>query len=326
MSRTRRNPGLLLAAVLAAGLALAACAPGATSSPEAYPSDDVRLIVPYTAGGPTDIAARALARYLEAELGQPVVVQNEPGASGATAYQDLVSSEPDGHTLSMTALPTAVLNYLNNDVGYTREDLAPVGVVTQVPSALLVPAESPYQDLAALFADARARPGELTVGTPGATNTHAAETRRITRLYGVPLTVLPFNGNAEVLTALLGGNTTAGFVNVSQDMLPSIESGRLRVLAVGTAQRLPYLDAPTFAEQGFPELDQSTTTFGVIAPAGTPGPVIARLEETMRAASQDPEVVAALDERYVPSEFIGSAGLADLFAQTEETFRGVVGG
>jgi tripartite-type tricarboxylate transporter receptor subunit TctC len=317
----------LLAAVLTAGLVLAACGQGSGSGdPGAYPSEPIRMLVPYTAGGPTDIAARSLAMYMESTLGQPVVVENEPGASGSTAYQELLSSDPDGHTLSMTALPTAVLNYLVNDVGYTREDFAPIGVITQVPSALVVPATSSYADLAALFADARTDSAKVTVGTPGATNTHAAETRRISQLYDVPLTVLPFNGNQEVLTALLGGNTTAGFVNVSQDMLPSIESGALRVLAVGTEQRLPYLDAPTFVEQGYPEITESTTTFGVIAPAGTPAPVIARLEETMRAASADAGVRRGLDERYVPGQFMGSAELAALFAETEQTFRGVASG
>jgi tripartite-type tricarboxylate transporter receptor subunit TctC len=320
-----RSPRLV-AALLSAGLALAACGGQSSGSSEPYPSEEIRLLVPYTAGGPTDIAARALGRYMEGELGQTVIVENQPGASGATAYQELISSEADGYTLSMTALPTAVLNYLSNDVGYTREDLAPVGVVTKVPSAIVVPANSPYQDLQSLFADAKANPQKVKVGTPGATNTHAAETRRITKLYDVPLTVLPFDGNSEVQTALLGGNVTAGFVNVSQDMLPAIESGDLRVLAVGSEERLPYLDAPTFVELGYPELTQSTTTFGVLAPAGTPGPVVQRLEGVLRSASKDPEVVKALDERYVPEEFIGSAGLRDLFVQTEETFRDVVGG
>jgi tripartite-type tricarboxylate transporter receptor subunit TctC len=317
---------LRLAAALAAALLLAACGGQRSDEPEAYPSDQIRLIVPYTAGGPTDIAARALGRYMEGALGQTVVVENLPGASGSTAYLELLSGEPDGYTVSMTALPTAVLNYLANDVGYTREDFAPVGVITQVPSALVVPADSPYADLEALFAAARSDPALVSVGTPGATNTHAAETRRITQLHGVPLTVVPFNGAQEVLAALLGGNVVAGFVNASQDMLPAIESGQLRVLAVGTEERLPYIDAPTFVEQGYPDITQSTTTFGVIAPAGTPQPVIARLEETMRAASADPETRRGLDERYVPEQFMGSADLAALFAETEQTFQGVASG
>jgi tripartite-type tricarboxylate transporter receptor subunit TctC len=315
-----------LAALLVTTAALAGCAEDSTSVAAAdYPSEDIRLLVPYTAGGPTDIAARAVGAHLEGELGRPVVVENLPGASGATAYVEMISAEPDGHTLSMTALPTAVLNYLSNDVGYTREDLAPVGVVTQVPSGIVVPADSPYQDVESLFAAARQDPQAITVGTPGATNTHAAETRRITQLYDIPLTVVPFEGNSEVQTALLGGNVSAGFANLSQDLLPAIEAGDLRVLAVGTEERLDYVDAPTFVEAGYPELVQSTTTFGVIAPAGTPEEVVATLEDALRSAGEDEAVVEALDPRYVPEEFLGSADLADLFAETEETFRGVVG-
>ena len=316
----------LLTALLVTTAALAGCAEDSSSVAAAdYPSEDVRLLVPYTAGGPTDIAARAVGAHLEGELGRPVVVENLPGASGATAYVEMISAEPDGHTLSMTALPTAVLNYLSNDVGYTREDLAPVGVVTQVPSGIVVPADSPYQDVESLFEAARQDPQAITVGTPGATNTHAAETRRITQLYDIPLTVVPFEGNSEVQTALLGGNVSAGFANLSQDLLPAIEAGDLRVLAVGTDERLDYVDAPTLVEAGYPELTQSTTTFGVIAPAGTPEEVVATLEDALRSASEDPAVVEALDPRYVPEEFLGSQDLADLFAETEGTFRGVVG-
>lgn len=316
----------LLTALLVTTAALAGCAEDSSSVAAAdYPSEDIRLLVPYTAGGPTDIAARAVGAHLEGELGRPVVVENLPGASGATAYVEMISAEPDGHTLSMTALPTAVLNYLSNDVGYTREDLAPVGVVTQVPSGIVVPADSPYQDVESLFEAARQDPQAITVGTPGATNTHAAETQRITQLYDIPLTVVPFEGNSEVQTALLGGNVSAGFANLSQDLLPAIEAGDLRVLAVGTEERLDYVDAPTLVESGYPELTQSTTTFGVIAPAGTPEEVVATLEDALRSAGEDEAVVEALDPRYVPEEFLGSAELADLFAETEETFRGVVG-
>ena len=324
-----------LAALLVTAAALTGCAEqsgggdggdGGGAAAADYPSEDIRLIVPYAAGGPTDIAARALGAHLEDELGQPVVVENLPGASGATAYIELISAEPDGHTLSMTALPTAVLNYPTADVGYTREDFAPVGVVTQVPSGIVVPANSPHQDLESLFEAARSNPDSIGVATPGATNTHAAETRRITELYDVPLIVVPFDGNSEVKTALLGGNVPAGFVNLSQDMLPAIESGELRLFAVGTEERLDYVDAPTLAELGYPELVQSTTTFGVLAPAGTPDEVVATLEDAMRSAREDEEVVKALDARYVPKEFVGSAGLTELFVETEETFRDVVGG
>jgi len=120
-----RSPRVLAALLATTTAVLAGCAedPGSVAAAD-YPSEDIRLLVPYTAGGPTDIAARAVGAHLEEELGRPVVVENLPGASGATAYVAMLSAEPDGHTLSMTALPTAVLNYLSNDVGYTREDFA----------------------------------------------------------------------------------------------------------------------------------------------------------------------------------------------------------
>jgi tripartite-type tricarboxylate transporter receptor subunit TctC len=323
MTRLRLLP-LALAASLVAACGGGSDATSTTGGAAAdYPSERIRLIVPYTAGGPTDIAGRALGEFLQKDLGETVIVENKPGASGATGYQELISSPPDGHTISMLALPTAVLNYLSNDVGYTREDLVPIGVVTRVPSAVVVPADSPHQTAKDLFEAAKADPGSIGVGTPGATNTHAAETRRITREYDVPLTVVPFNGNAEVKTALLGGNVDAGFVNVSQDMLPAIESGQLRVLAVGTEERLRYVDAPTLAELGYPELTQSTTTFGLVAPKGTPEDVVSRLEESLRKALGDTAVVDKLEERYVPEEFLGSEDLAELFQQTEETFRDV---
>lgn len=322
-------------AALSAGLVLAACGGGSDTASgtgsdtgagsvaaASYPEQRIRLIVPYTAGGPTDIAARTIAQYMEKELGESVLVENKPGASGATAYQELIAAKPDGYTLSMFALPTAVLNYLTNDVGYTRESFIPVGSVTRVPSAIVVPASSPYQSAKELFEDAKANPGKVTVATPGATNTHAAETRRITKEYGIPLTVVPFNGNSEVQTALLGGNVSAGFVNVSQDLLPAIESGKLRALAVGTEERLDYVDAPTLVELGYPELTQSTTTFGVVAPKGTPEEVVSTLEATLQGALKEPSVVEKLDERYV-DEFLDSAELEALFAEIEETFKDV---
>ena len=312
-------------AALCAGLVLTACGGGGDGggpAADSFPTKRIRLIVPYTAGGPTDIAARAVAQYMDKQLGQTVLVENKPGASGATAYQELSASEPDGHTLSMFALPTAVLNYLSNDVGYTRESFVPVGSVTRVPSAIVVPADSPYRTARDLFEAAKAKPGTVTVGTPGATNTHAAETRRITKEYGVPLTVVPFNGNSEVQTALLGGNVVAGFVNVSQDILPAIESGTLRALAVGTEEELDYLKAPTLVDLGYPRLTQSTTTFGVVAPKGTPDAVVAELESTLEAALKDPAVVDKLDERYV-DDFLGRAELEALFADVEQTFKDV---
>jgi tripartite-type tricarboxylate transporter receptor subunit TctC len=319
---------LRLPVVLLTAAVLAACGGGDGGAEGAsggegtdYPSERIRLLVPYTAGGPTDIAARALGTYMEEELGETVIVENKPGASGATAYQELIASEADGHTLSMFALPTAVLNYLVNDVGYTAEDFIPVGSVTRVPSGILVPADSPYETAEELFQAAEDE-GGIDIGTPGATNTHAAETRRLSQEHDIPLTVVPFEGGSEVKAALLGGNVDAGFVNLSQDVLPSVESGELRALAVGTEERLDYVDAPTLVELGYEEFTQSTTTFGVVAPAGTPDDVVSTLEGVIEGALEDPEVVEQLDERYV-DDFLGREELEELFGAVEETFKDV---
>ncbi len=318
---------LRLPVVLLAAVVLAACGgDGGTEGASGgagtgYPSERIRLLVPYTAGGPTDIAARALGKYMEEELGETVIVENKPGASGATAYQELIASEADGHTLSMFALPTAVLNYLVNEVGYTAEDFIPVGSVTRVPSGILVPADSPYETAEELFEAAKDE-GGIDIGTPGATNTHAAETRRLSREHDIALTVIPFEGGSEVKAALLGGNVDAGFVNLSQDMLPSVESGELRALAVGTEERLDYVNAPTLVELGYPGFTQSTTTFGVVAPAGTPDDVVGTLEGAIQGALEDPEVVEQLDERYV-DDFLDREELEELFASVEETFKDV---
>lgn len=297
-----------LAALVAASAVMAACS-GAPDGPESagYPSEEIRVIVPYTAGGPTDLAARSIGTFLEGRLGQPVIVENMPGAAGSLAMNELVGSEPDGHTLTVVAAPSTVVTPMIQDVSYGPDDFATIGVITEVPSVLTVGADSPFPDAAALFAAARARPGEITVGTPGATTSQAIELRRLASEYGVEVTVVPFDGNAELTSALLGGNVDALLVNISQDIRGQIDAGKFRPLAISPAERVDYLPAtPTLAELGFPGLTYSTSLFGLGAPAGTPPAVVAELEDAMRAGLADPAVRAQLGEAYVPDDFIGA--------------------
>lgn len=273
-----------------------------------YPSEEVRIIVPYTAGGPTDLAARAMGGFLEQRLGRPVLVENRPGAAGSVAMTEFVAEEPDGHTLALIAAPSTVVTPLIQDVGYGPQDFDTVGVITEIPSVLAVGAGSPFPDARAFLDAARARPGELTVGTPGATTSQAIELRRLADQYGVRVTVVPFNGNAELIRAVLGGTVDAVFVNASQDIREQVAAGDFRPLAISPAQRVRYLpDTPTLAELGFPELTYSTSIFGLGAPAGTPPQIVAELEEAMRAGLADPAVRARLDEAYVPDRFVGAA-------------------
>jgi tripartite-type tricarboxylate transporter receptor subunit TctC len=296
------------AALVAAAALTLSCSGGGSKATDEYPSQEITVLVPYTAGGPTDLAARTMGTYLEKVLGEPVIVENVPGAAGSLAMNQLVSSKPDGHTLTLVAAPSTVVTPMIQDVSYGPEDFVPIGVITEVPSVLAVAAGSEYADATAFFTAARARPGELTVGTPGATTSQAIELRRLAGEYGVQVTVVPFNGNAELIQALLGGTVDALLVNVSQDIRAQFDAGVFRALAISPADRVDYLpDTPTLAELGFPTLTYSTSLFGLGAPAGTPPEIIARLEAAMRDGLADPAVRAQLDEAYVPDEFIGGA-------------------
>jgi tripartite-type tricarboxylate transporter receptor subunit TctC len=292
---------------VAAALTLS-CSGQPADAPDEYPTQEITVLVPYTAGGPTDLAARTMGAHLEKALGQPVIVENLPGAAGSVAMNELVASEPDGHTLTLVAAPSTVVTPMIEDVPYDADSFVTIGVITEVPSVLAVRGDSEYADAAAFFAAARQRPGELTVGTPGATTSQAIELRRLANEYGVQVTVVPFNGNAELVQAVLGGTVDAVLVNVSQDIRAQIAAGEFRPLAISPAERVEYLpDVPTLAELGFPGLTYSTSLFGLGAPAGTPPEIVARLESTMRDGLADPAVRQQLDEAYVPDEFIGSA-------------------
>ena len=295
------------AGIVAAAALAVACSGQAPDAPDEYPTQEITVLVPYTAGGPTDLAARTMGGYLEKALGQPVIVENLPGAAGSVAMNELVASEPDGHTLTLVAAPSTVVTPMIQDVPYDDRSFVTIGVITEVPSVLAVAGNSEFADAAAFFDAARQRPGELTVGTPGATTSQAIELRRLANEYGVQVTVVPFNGNAELIQALLGGSVDAVLVNVSQDIRAQFDAHAFRPLAISPAERVQYLpDVPTLAELGFPELTYSTSLFGLGAPAGTPPEIVERLETAMREGLADPAVRQQLDEAYVPDEFIGA--------------------
>ncbi|WP_219415089.1 tripartite tricarboxylate transporter substrate binding protein [Pseudonocardia nigra] len=316
----------MLAAVgLAALTLLAACGGGAQENAP-FPSESIRLIVPYAAGGPTDLTARAYGEFLEQDLGQPVVVENLPGGSGAVATQELIGSEPDGYTLALVTAGTTVLTPLANDVGYTAADITTIGVMSEVPSLFAVGANSQYQDIGALTDAARQQPGTVTLGVPGASTPQAIELQRMRDEFGVEFTVVPFNGNAEMTTALLGGNVDAVLINASQDVVENIEAGSFRPLAVSTEERLEWLpDTPTLVEAGFPGLTLSGSTFGLAGPAGMPDPVVTRLEDALRKAHSDPTVVETVGERYIGPEFRGADELRAILDNTQAVYEPILG-
>lgn len=313
--------------VVVAALALvAACGgPAGDRGDAAFPSGPIRLLVPFVAGGPTDLTSRAYGQFLEHELGQPVLVENKPGASGALATRELISAKPDGHTLALVTAGTMVLTPLANDVGYSTADITALGVMSEVPSVLVVGANSGYPDMAAFAAAARARPGAITVAVPGASTPQGIELRRLRELHRVEVTAVPFNGNAEMTTALLGGNVDAVLINASRDVTDNIDAGRFRPLAVSTEQRLDWLPAtPTLVEAGFTGLTLSGSTYGLAGPAGLPAPVAARLEAALRRGHTDPGVVAKIGERYLGPRFLDANELRAILDRTRAVYQPIL--
>ncbi|WP_244523785.1 tripartite tricarboxylate transporter substrate binding protein [Blastococcus sp. DSM 46786] len=299
---------------------------GGGGDASSYPTESIRMIVPYGAGGPTDLTTRTVGACIEEELGQTVVVENLPGGSGALATTELVAAEPDGYTLSLVTAGTMVLTPLANEVGYTKDDITPVGVMTEVPSVLAVGENSPYATAEDFFAAVEAQPGTVTVGTPGASTPQAIELQRLAEEHGVQVTAVPFNGNAEMTTALLGGNVDAVLINASSDVVQNIESGAFVPLVASPEERLSWLpDTPTFTELGYDGLTLSGSTFGLAGPAGLPDDVVSTLEDTLQTCLDKPEVQQTLGEEYVLEEFAGAEELGGVLDRTQEVYEPILG-
>jgi len=328
MHRRRLTVPALLAA---SALTIAGCGGGAEDEPTTggggedaaatYPTDDITLYVPYAAGGPTDLAARTVGDCLSTEFGQTVVVENREGASGSLGMQAMLNGGADGYSLSLIAVPATATNPLQQDVGYTNEDYVPIAAVTEIPSVLAVGEDSRFADAEALFQYAEENPGQVNVGVPGATTSQAMELQRMAEEYDVAVTAVPFTGNAEMTTALLGGNVDAIFINASQDVLENVDAGSFVPLAVSPAEQVDYLEGvPTLAELGFPELTSSVSVFGLAAPADTPADIVTTLEQTVSDCLEQPEVQDRLGEQYVPDEFIGTDAFADRIDEIVEAY------
>ncbi|WP_166533431.1 tripartite tricarboxylate transporter substrate binding protein [Blastococcus xanthinilyticus] len=324
-----RTPSAL-GSVLLLGL-LAACGGDdeAGTSEEAaasYPTEDIRMLVPYGAGGPTDLTTRTVGACIEEELGQPVVVENMEGGSGALAMTELAGAEPDGYTLSLVTAGTTVLTPLANDLDYTKDDFTPIGVMSEVPSVLAVGEGSRFTSAEDFFEAAEAEPGTLTVGVPGASTPQGIELQRLADEYDVQVTAVPFNGNAEMTTAILGGNVDAVLINASADVVENIDAGAFQPLVASSEERLSWLpDTPTFAELGYESLTLSGSTFGLAGPAGLPDEVVTTLEDTLQTCLGQDEVRQTIGEQYVREEFAGADELGSVLDDTQQAYEPILG-
>lgn len=278
---------------LVAALALAA---SGSAFAQAWPSRPISLIVPFAAGGTTDVLARALGERLTVALGQPVIVESKPGA-GATIGADYVSkAKADGHTLLIGAVHHTIASSVYKKLPYDfQRDLTPVTMIALVPNVLVVNAATPVKNVAELVAYVKAHPDKANFGSNGnGTAQHLIGTQ-FQQQTGTTLTHVAYKGSGPLATDLLGGQILMSFDTITP-VLPHIKAGKLRPLAVTTATRSAALpEVPTLQEAGLKDFNIGTW-FGVLAPAATPKDVVARLNTEMVKIIRSPEFAKRMDE------------------------------
>ncbi|HEY4066416.1 MAG TPA: tripartite tricarboxylate transporter substrate binding protein [Burkholderiaceae bacterium] len=299
-------------------LALGAAASAGTlpALADTWPSRPIRLIVPFPPGGTTDIIARLVGQKLSEALGQPVVVDNRAGAGGIMGSDNVAKSPPDGYMLLMASSgPIVIVPALQPKLGYDPvRDFAPVSIIGTVPTMLVVNPNVPAKNVAELIALAKARPGKLNFASTGIGATPHLAGELFKSMAGVDIGHIPYKGSAPALTDVMGGQVDMMFEQISAAM-PYAQSGKLRALAVGSAKRVAALpDLPTISESGLPGFDV-VSWFGIMAPGGTPAPIVARLNAELVKIMHQPEVANRLTS--LGAEPSGTSSQA--FAQTIES-------
>ena len=295
--------------VLLLGIALA---PSMLQAQDAWPARPITFLVPYGAGGYTDLVARLAARYVEKALGKPVIVDYRTGAGGIVGTQAVVNAAADGYTFcvcSIGAISIAPFDP-NQKVGYDPlRDLAPVGVVSSIAQVIIVKKDLPAHTLAELVSYAKAHPGKLNYGSSGAGGLTHYSVELFQARTGTKVVHIPFKGGAPSSAAVVSGDVDFSFANMT-DGLPQVQAGTVRGLAVTSLKRSPYLpDLPSVNEALLPDFSVETWN-GVMAPSKTPEPIVRKLSEILIKMADDPEV----------KDIMAKAG-ADTVKTTPEQFR-----
>lgn len=293
MTRSRRTLApkrrLLTVAVLAAGIV--AATPFAARAQAAFPSKPITIVVGFSPGGTTDTLARIVGQYMSRDFGQSVIIDNRPGAGGNIGTQLVARAQPDGYTLLMGTVGTHAINQsLYKKLAFDPiKDFQPISRVALVPNLLVAHPSQPFKTVKELIAHAKANPGKINFASSGSGTSIHLSAEMFNQMAGTDMQHIPYKGSAPALTDLLAGQTALMFDNMPS-VIGHVRAGKLRPIAVTTPQRSPALpDVPTIAEAGVPGYS-ATSWFGILAPAGTPAPVVARLNATILKALADPEV------------------------------------
>lgn len=290
-----------------AGALLLLAAP--LSMAQAWPARPIRLVVPFPPGGLIDNMARLVGSRLSQELGQPVVIDNKPGAGGNVGAAEVARAPADGYTLLMASPALTISPAIYKNLPYQPSQLAPVALLGRVPNVLLVNPASGIGKVQDLVGRAKAKPGQLNYASNGNGTSLHLSAELFKRRSETFITHVPYRGAAAAITALLSGEVDMMFDNLPS-AIGQIQAGKLRALAVTTAQRSSALpDVPTLAEAGMEGFNVSAW-FGVAAPAGLPAPVATRLADALQKVVQQPEVAAAMQRQGADPAFMDAASAA----------------
>ena len=273
---------------------LALCAASALAQAQSWPAKPIHFIVPFGPGS-TDILARMLAPKAGAALGQPIVVENRPGATGNVGSLQVAKSPADGYTLLFGAAAAQAVNpSLYSNIGYDPlKDLAPVILVASIPNVVIVNPKLPIKSIADLIAAAKAKPNELNYSSNGSGSSQHMAAALFESLTGVKMVHIPYKGSSEGIVAVVRGDVNVMFANLPP-ALPLISDGRVRPIAVTSPKRVASLpNLPTVAEAGVPGFDVSAW-FAIFVPAATPHDIVQRLNKEFGAALADPDIHAKL--------------------------------
>jgi tripartite-type tricarboxylate transporter receptor subunit TctC len=276
-----------------AGLALAlaiASVSGTVHAQDAWPSRPITFVVPYAAGGYTDLVARLTARYVEKALGKPVVIENRAAAGGIVGTQTVANAAPDGYTFCVCSIGAISVAPFAQKVGYDPvQDLAPVGIISSIVQAVIVKKDLPVKSMAELVSYAKANPGKLNYGSSGAGGLTHFGVELFQARTGTKMVHVPFKGGSLSTAAVVSGEVDLSFANMT-DALPQVQGGTVRGLAVTSLERSAYLpDLPSVHEAVLPNFMVETWN-AIIAPAKTPEPIIQKMAEVLIKMADDPEL------------------------------------
>lgn len=279
-------------------------------SAQNYPNKPIKVVVGYAAGGAVDVVARTIGQSLSTSMGQPVVVENKPGAGTNIAVKSVITAEPDGYTLMLAANALAANMSLYQPAPFDAErDLVAISLIGRVPVVIAVNPQVPFSNIKQLIDAAKGKPNSIAFGSPGNGSTPHMAIELFTRAAGIDLQHIPYRGGTPAITDVIGGQLPLVAVN-ALEVLPHARSGKLKVLAVLSPQRSPiFPDVPTIAESGFSGFEASVW-YGLVAPAATPKSIVIKLHEEVQKALQAKDVrerMTAVGGEVVP-------GSAEMFA------------